>query len=220
MMASGHVAGMQSGSQFGQQEREIKRKKDSELSAADPSLSGEQAETIYRDRHGKKLDMLGEFMRQQAIKDGAKLKIEKAQYEWGKGSVQKEEAQAYKKELEEIAAEPFARTADNPRLEAYKKDLIRDDDPMAQFFREKQEKKQAEEARSTSHSGADGGQISKPKKPLYSGPTPPPNRFKIRPGYRWDAVDRGNGFEHKVLTHSNNRNSLKEDEYLWSVQDM
>ena len=48
----------------------------------------------------------------------------------------------------------------------------------------------------------------------------PPTRFGILPGYRWDAVDRGNGFENRLLTKMNDRASLKEDEYKWSVSDL
>ena len=35
-----------------------------------PEDSGKNAETVYRDKKGKKLDMLNEFMRQQAVREG------------------------------------------------------------------------------------------------------------------------------------------------------
>ena len=67
--ASGHAAGLQSGSEFGEREREYKANRDAELSKADPSLSGAQSSTVYRDKSGKKVDMLNEFMRQQSLKE-------------------------------------------------------------------------------------------------------------------------------------------------------
>ena len=220
--ASGHDAGLQSGSTFGRTEKELKAQRDKELAHADPSLLGAAAETVYRDRKGKKLDMLNEFMRQQAVREGKEVKLAQAQAEWGRGTVQKQEAEAARREMEEIAAEPFARTADNPRLEAMRKEVIRDGDPMAEYFMKKREEE--EEAKRAQGGGGDGaaagGPPGKPRKPKYKGPVGLPNRFGILPGYRWDGVDRGNQYEKKVLTKANERSALKEDEYKWSVADM
>ena len=57
-------------------------------------------------------------------------------------------------------------------------------------------------------------------KPLYKGPPPKPNRFGIRPGYRWDGNVRGNGFEDKVLSMINGKSARKEQAYKYSVADM
>jgi pre-mRNA-splicing factor CWC26 len=168
-------------------------------------------------------------MRQQAIKEGKEVKLQKAQYEWGKGSVQKEEEKLMEQELKEIALEPFARTADNARLEAMRKEVIRDGDPMAAYFEKKREEEQSkldeEEEREARERALARGDVAaaafiKPRKPTYKGPPPRPNRFAIKPGYRWDGIERGNQFELKLLKRGNDRASLKEDEYRWSVSDM
>jgi pre-mRNA-splicing factor CWC26 len=215
--ASGHDAGLQTGAGFGRTERNIKSQRDKAMKDGDPALMGEGQETVYRDKKGKKLDMLNEFMRQQAVNEGKKFKIDKAQNEWGKGTVQKEEVEALRQELVDVASEPFARTIDNPRMEAMRKEVIRDGDPMAEYFARKKEKDELEKARSDSSSGKEVVVIAKP---TYKGPVGAPNRFRIRPGYRWDGIDRGNRYEHKILTKSNDRAALKEDEYRWSVSDM
>ena len=48
--------------------------------------------------------------------------------------MQKEEEKQWKEELENIAAEPFARTVDDTRLEEARKAEIRADDPMAAYM--------------------------------------------------------------------------------------
>lgn len=58
------------------------------------------------------------------------------------------------------------------------------------------------------------------EKPRYKGPAPPPNRFNILPGYRWDGVDRSNGFEKKRYERMADKRAAQEAAYKWSVEDM
>ena len=56
--------------------------------------------------------------------------------------------------------------------------------------------------------------------PKYSGPPPPPNRFGIMPGYRWDGVDRSNGFEKSIYAKMSDKKAVADLAYKWSVEDM
>jgi hypothetical protein len=95
---------------------------------------------------------------------------------------------------------------------------------MAQYISTKRAKEAPPSSSTASSSSSAAASTAvghtKRSKPLYSGPTPPPNRFNIRPGYRWDAIDRGNGYETTLLKKMSDRNSLKEDEHRWAVSDM
>ena len=88
-----------SAAQFAAEDRRIKEANLAAVATA-AAASGvktgaEQAEeTVYRDKKGRKLDMLNEFMRQQAIHEGKAVKEQEEAYEWGKGTAQKRQEAA------------------------------------------------------------------------------------------------------------------------------
>ena len=58
------------------------------------------------------------------------------------------------------------------------------------------------------------------EKPKYKGPPPPPNRFGIMPGYRWDGVNRSNGFEKQIFAKQAEKKAFEKMKYKWSTEDM
>ncbi|KZO91046.1 hypothetical protein CALVIDRAFT_489601 [Calocera viscosa TUFC12733] len=157
-----------------------------------------EQETVYRDASGRKIDLsVARAEKKRRAREEAE-KMEK-QMQWGKGVVQREEADRRRRELEEERRKGFVRTADDAEMNRQMKDEERWDDPAAAFLTKKK-------------SGL--------KRPVYNGPPPPPNRFGILPGYRWDGVDRGNGFEKKLFQRQNEKQRSGLEAYQWSVDDM
>ncbi|EJD49737.1 hypothetical protein AURDEDRAFT_182845 [Auricularia subglabra TFB-10046 SS5] len=156
-------------------------------------------ETVYRDASGKKIDTkAARAAAARAKREQEELEARKM--EWGKGIVQREEQERIRQEMERDKHRGHARYADDDELNASQKDTMRWNDPAAAFLTKK---------------GPKG-----PRKPEYTGPPPPPNRFGIKPGYRWDGVDRSNGFEKKFFQRQNERRRVKDEAYSWSVDDM
>jgi pre-mRNA-splicing factor CWC26 len=201
MNSNAGKTGLHSSEEFG---KLMKRKREEESTNLDHKS---KRETTYFDSSGKKIDMLTHYMKEKAIEESNKYAVEEAQRDLRKGAVQKKEREERIKDYLEIKNEPFARHIDDPKLERIRKEALRDGDPMAAYF-EKKELVQEKEGRSSN------------SKPKYKGPNPTPNRFGIRPGYRWDAIDRGNGFEKKLLLKINEKQSFNEEEYKWRVSDL
>lgn len=156
-------------------------------------------ETVYRDASGRKIDM--KVARAEAArKKREKEEKESQKMEWGKGLVQREEEEKRRLQLEKNKSLPFSRYADDKELNEERMAEQRWNDPAAAFLMKKKTKG--------------------PRKPEYTGPPPPPNRFGIKPGYRWDGVDRSNGFERKLFQRQNERQRVATASYEWSVDDM
>ncbi|KAH8929865.1 hypothetical protein BT69DRAFT_1275942 [Atractiella rhizophila] len=179
------------------------RKKKRRTPSPDPADDAHN-ETIYRDSSGRKIDTKREKA-ELARKKAGELEKEMKRMEWGKGLVQREEREKRRREEEEMKSKPLARFADDEELNAELKERERWNDPAAAFLTKK----------TTTASSS-----SKPKTPKYTGPPPPPNRFGIPPGFRWDGVDRSNGFERNLMQARNAREVGRLAAHQWSTEDM
>ncbi|GFU37436.1 BUD13 homolog [Nephila pilipes] len=199
---SGLKAGLQNAATLRTETQDLRNRERKQIEQLDVELSGRNAETVVRDRKtGKKRDI--EEENQERLEKEKKLSEQQQKYaEWGKGI---EQSESKKNKLSEDlyeSSKPLARYQDDEDLEEQLKSKIHDDDPMAEFFKKKK------------------GKSNVSVYPEYKGPPPPPNRFGIKPGYRWDGVDRSNGFERKYFEKNSSMKASEEEAYLWSVQDM
>ncbi|KAG0005149.1 hypothetical protein BGZ80_010281 [Entomortierella chlamydospora] len=200
-MSSGAAVGLQTADAV---RRDTDRKKQDHIDrmkTLDPSRSGRDAETVYRDSQGRKIDRAQEKIEKA---EAARREIERQERltEWGKGLVQREEEAAKKKREEEEKFKPLARFKDDEELNEELKERERWNDPAAMFL-----------------TGTKKSKKSVRRYPVYQGNIPP-NRFNIRPGYRWDGVDRSNGFEKSYFQRINAQKNKAMEAHMWSVEDM
>ncbi|KAG6617188.1 uncharacterized protein IUM83_02365 [Phytophthora cinnamomi] len=209
-------AGLFTAAEF-EHQRKIAAKRKDVLRGVDASEMGANAETVYRDKRGRKLDMLNEMVRQQEILDGKRKREEREEYEWGTGEVQKRERKSQQELLEQMKKTPFARHEDDEELERKRRERVRAFDPInSKIF---QEDPLAEGKSKKKKSKKDKKKASKAK-PKYAGPPAPPNRFGILPGYRWDGVVRGTNWEEKIMMRQNANAAVSEEAYKYAVADM
>ena len=136
--------------------------------------------TVHRDAQGRRLDPKLERLRQRE-EQLKKDQVAEKNMRWGRGLAQTDEAVERAREDAQVAAAAFARFDDDTRMNDMLRNEVRADDPMAAYIAEQNRQ--------------GGGAKEGPQRPVYRGPAPPPNRFKIAPGHRWDGRDRSNGFE-------------------------
>jgi len=199
-MESGAHAGLQTGKQVA---AALAKKRAADMAAftsSDPAASGKGQQTIYRDASGRVVNIaIARAEARKALEEQAAKEAE--QKEMRRGDVQILEAQARMKELDEARFKSLARYKDDVDLNEELKAKERWDDPAMAWL-----KKEGK------------GESSKTGRKLYEGPWMP-NRYGIRPGGRWDGVDRGNGFEKKWFEARGKKEARRDLEYQWEMDE-
>eukprot|EP00899_Mesostigma_viride_P006579 jgi/Mesvir1/15922/Mv08246-RA.1 len=219
-MSDGTLAGLRTGKELAEEIQRTKEEERLRFQLMDPALTGRAHATVYRDKTGKQLPG------PPGVQAGAGDKPADKPIAWGKGLVQKRAIEALVEEMEAEKAKPFARTRDDADLDRMLRSRTRFGDPMAHLMGNK------------GGAGDDFGHLVAPARsadelegfcvpqevPAHSwvrrGVAPPENRYGIRPGRHWDGVDRSNGFERNYFLTINQKKSLQDEAYQWSVADM
>jgi len=214
-MADGTHAGLQAAhavtAQLERAAREERRRYDEETRAHRARGGAAEGETSHREAGGRRVADAA-LQREAARARTAAADQEAAARKALRGDVQVEEARRRREALEDAAAMPLARRADDVEMNADMKVQARWNDPMAQFASEKKRDGLAGAAAGK----AGGGRVK--GRPVYAGPAQP-NRYGIRPGYRWDGVDRSNGFEAERFKALNRRERNKGLDYAWQMDE-
>lgn len=210
IMSNGTHAGLQSASAITAQLRarqEAERLELERIRAERSQQPDEQEELVLRDATGRRID--ASMRRAEARREQLALERKEAEKIRAlKGEVQLEQARRRREELEEAKLMPLARSKDDEALNAELKEQERWNDPLAQFLAPEEVK-----TKTTKKGRGVAG-----RRPVYKGPAPP-NRYGIKPGYRWDGVDRSNGFEGERFKAINRRERNKGLEYAWQMDE-
>ncbi|XP_066502017.1 BUD13 homolog [Hoplias malabaricus] len=201
-MLSGGAAGLVSVETLRKEQEEIRRREKKNQPLEEESR---HAQTVFRDKAGKKRDLDSERA-EQSRKAGEKAEKDEKYAQWGKGLAQSQIQEQNVADAMREAQKPLARHIDDEDLDRMLREQEREGDPMAALLRKKKEKNNTSKGVK--------------ERPRYKGPAPPPNRFNIMPGYRWDGVDRSNGFEQKRYSRIADKKAVQEEAYKWSVEDM
>ncbi|RKP19924.1 hypothetical protein ROZALSC1DRAFT_13350 [Rozella allomycis CSF55] len=155
--------------------------------------NSETANTIVRDHTGKKIDV-ADSRSKADIADERHDKVKLISY----GMKQLQEKRDKIDLLEKMKSAKFSRYADDVELNQKLKEKTHWDDPSRTWLKSTNKKVIKQE---------------------YQGPFPP-NRFNIKPGHKWDGIDRSNGFEKKYFDQLYINKTREHEAYKMGSVDM
>ncbi|KAI3316793.1 hypothetical protein HD806DRAFT_541868 [Xylariaceae sp. AK1471] len=207
MMSDGTYAGLQSGAAVSAQLARRRAAERAEFERETGGKAHKEAETIYRDATGRRVDVSMKRAELRREAEEAVRKREEAELAL-RGDVQIEEARRRREALDDAKIMTVARHVDDADMNAEMKAQVRWGDTMAAFVKPKDD-----------GGGAGAGKGKRVKgRPVYKGAWAP-NRYQIPPGYRWDGVDRSNGFEAERFKAINRRERNKGLDYSWQMDE-
>jgi pre-mRNA-splicing factor CWC26 len=226
-MQSGAKAGLQTAADTAalvaqeEREQELERQKSSSRRKKHKEApDAPEEETIYRDATGRRIDV---SLKRAEIRAAAeeKARAERKAREDAMGDVQLRQKAERKKELEEAKFLTLGRSADDEVMNEELKERVRWDDPMAAYMAQTRAEQVAEERGSAvaTRGGKSKPAPSGPRKKVYTGPPAAPNRYGILPGWRWDGVDRSNGFEKDWFQARSKKGRMEELSYQWQMDE-
>ena len=168
----------------------------------------QQEETVYRDATGRRIDV--HMKRAEARKaEEEERRKELEEKKKSGGDVQMKQREDRKQQLDDAKFLSIARYADDEDLNQELKGRERWGDTMAAYIEKET---------------GGGGKGATPvigggsTKPMYTGAFQP-NRYGIRPGHRWDGVDRGNGFEKEWFQARSRKDRNRDLDYQWQMDE-
>ncbi|XP_077284282.1 uncharacterized protein LOC143909899 [Arctopsyche grandis] len=201
----GKRAGLQGAQQLKEETDAMKIKENEIFGKLSDEYTGRNAQAVKRNLRAGKRETEADIQEKKE-KEAKRIEMEAKYSRWGKGIKQVEEQEERIKDYLHESSKPLARYRDDQDLDDALKGKERTGDPMLEYMRKKELEK--------------GGVKTETKSfPVYQGPYPP-NRFNIRPGHRWDGVDRSTGYEKNYFQTKNNKKALEEEMYKWSTEDM
>ncbi|XP_035719260.1 BUD13 homolog isoform X3 [Vespa mandarinia] len=200
---SGKSAGLQDAKSLREESEAFKKREAEMFNKLSKEITGAGQKAILRDsKTGRRRNLEAEAAVERE-KQKRQEELNEKYEKWGKGLKQVEDKEEKLKNYLHEISKPLARYADDADLDKALREQEKEGDPMLEYIRKKKIKE---------------GKI-KPDELRYQGSFTP-NRFGIKPGHRWDGVDRSNGYEKKWFEAQNAKTALQEEAYKWSTADM